>query len=365
MFIDKEKILVYPFSYRNFPLVKLLLKSELDIIVATEEGTGLIGKDIGFSVNREKCNTSILKYSDQILEKVDVLFIPKGDINHSINEGIKDVLQKAMDSNKKVISSLKLDKENLYFSKYDKYIDLLNITDSRLNTYLTRVKENQLSYFIPDIPVIYVGGVFDIIDNQYIAISVKHKFEENGYRVCCITGESYGKIFNCLTFPHDFMENGISIEYRITELNNYIRASVELMKPHVIIIQIPFGMLRYNEYFENSFGSYAYMVYQAIKSDYFICTSTSEMIVSKYFKELSNCFERQFSSPIDALHISNCLFDIPMDSRASKLDMIFKDELDVNYEIDNIKKDLSFKVFNLFREQDLEDLFQDIINQLG
>lgn len=365
MFIGKKKILVYPFTYKDFPLVKLLSKSVKNITIATEEGTGLVGKDIGFSVNRGYCNIPVLKYSERILQESNVLFIPEGNIKDPINERIIEVLQKSINNNKKIISSLKLDSKNLHYLKYNKYIDLLNQTDSKLDLYFSRVKENQLAYFVPKIPVIYVGGVFDIIDNHYIAISLKQKLEEEGYKVCCITNESYGKVFNCLTFPDDFMNNRLSIEDRILDLNNYIRASIEFKKPDLMIIQIPFGMLRYNEYYENSFGSYAYMISQAIKSDYFVCTSTSEIIYSEYFEELSNYFERLYFSPIDSLHISNCQFNIPMDSRASKLSILFRDESEINDEIKRIRKKSSFGVFNLYKENDLEELFKDIINKLG
>ncbi|MBU5425827.1 hypothetical protein KQI41_05315 [Tissierella pigra] len=365
MLTKDDKILIYPFSYKAFSIVKLLVENKFNIIVATEDGTGLIGKDIAFSVNRKKSDVSVLKYSDELLEEVDLLFIPEGYIGDPINEGTKDVLQKAIKTNKRIISSLKLDEENKHLLEYSKYIDLLTTKNLKIDSYLTRIKENRLSFFIPNIPVIYVGGVFDIVDNNYITISLKQKFKENGYRACCIMADNSGKLFDCLTFPKNFINNGLSIEDRIMELNNYIRACVELIKPHVIIIQIPFGMIRYNKYFENSFGSYAFMISQAIKSDYFICASTPELIDSRYFKELSSIFDRQFNSAIDALHISNCELDIPMINRASKVEVIFSNESKINDIIGNLNKDLNFKVFNVFMEKDLENLFQDIIEQLG
>lgn len=365
MFFNNQKILIYPFSYKNFPMVKILLNNKFDIIVATQEGTGLVGKDIGFSVNRKECNVQILKYSDEIMDKADVLFIPEGNIDDPINMDIRDIIQKAINNDKIIVSLLELEEKDLYLLEYLNFINLQSRNNLELNSYFARVKENRLSYFIPRIPVIYVGGVFDIIDNSYIAISMKQKFEKSGYKTSCITRENYGKVFDCLTFPHSFIDNQLSIEDRIIEFNNYIRAVVELEKPQVLIIQIPFGMIRYSEYHENSFGSYAFMISEAVKSDYFICTSTSDMLVNKYFQELSNYFDKKFNSPIDALHISNCQFDIPVGSRANKLDIIFKNESEINYSINNLKKELDFKVYNLFIKEHLQDLFEDIMNILG
>lgn len=171
--MKNDKILIYPFSYKVFPIVKLLLENKFNIIVASEEGTGLIGKDIAFSVNRETANAPVLKYSDGLLEEVDVLFIPEGHIDDPINEAIKDVLQEATKNNKRIISLLKLDKENQHFLENSKYIDLLTRNNLMIDSYFKRVKENKLSFFMPNIPVIYVGGVFDIIDNHYISISLK------------------------------------------------------------------------------------------------------------------------------------------------------------------------------------------------
>lgn len=365
MFIKNDKILIYPFSYKAFPIVKLLLREKLDVIVAAEEGSGLIGKDVAFSTNREKCNLAVLKYSDNLLEESDILIIPEGHINDAVNEGIKTTIEKTISKSKKIASLLSLDKESQYFLDYDEYINLATTKSLNIESYFKRVKENNLPYFVPNIPVIFMGGVFDIIDNNYIAISLKQRFEKDGYKVCCITKEDSGKLFDCLTYPKSFMNNELSIEDRITELNHYIRTCVEIIKPQVLIMQIPFGMIRYNEYLNNSFGSYAFMISQAVKCDYFVCTAVAETVLHKYYEELSDYFYKRFDSPIDSLHISNCQLDLLSNNVVKMDNILFMDESEVENIIKNLKEKLYFKTFNLFKENDMNNLYQDILDKLG
>lgn len=365
MLINNEKIVIYPFSYKSFPEVKILLENKYEIKVLSQLGTGLIGKDIAFSTNRKNSNILVEKLDRKIITNCDVLYIPEGNIEDPLYLGIEEVLDFAIEAGIKIISAIDLKSTNLDLEKYDKFIDLHNSINKSLDSYFLSIKKNRLSYYSPKIPVIIIGGIFDIIDNQYITLALKKQFEENGYEVCCITKEITGKLFDCLTFPENFMNNNHSIEARILELNSYIRASTELFKPQVLIIQVPFGMIRYNNYLENSFGSYAFMISQAITADYFICTATPERLDAKYYNEISDYFHRKYDNPISCLHISNYQPEITNSRSGTNQEFIFIDEKKLEEDIFLIDNKLEFMVTNLFEENCLKNLLKDILKQLG
>lgn len=76
MLQEHDKILVYPYFNTAFPVVKQLIREGFKVYIASYEGTGLIGKDVAFSVNREKCNVKVLMYSNDLLDLSDVIYIP-------------------------------------------------------------------------------------------------------------------------------------------------------------------------------------------------------------------------------------------------------------------------------------------------
>lgn len=363
-----EKILIYPYFNAEFPVAKQLIREGFEVHIASYEGTGLIGKDVAFSVNREKCNVKVSVYSNHLLDLSDVIYIPNISKKNLRRNEMDEILLRAMKNDKKIISAVELDGDFPNVLEYDNFIDLGCATNFKINSYYNRINNNKMRFFTPKIPVIYIGGIHDLMDNQYITISLKHLLEGNGYKVCCLTIMNSLKLFGCISFPKEFSNIGETIENRIIYLNNFIRSCVENMRPDILLIHIPDGMMRYNDYFTNSFGGFAFMISQAVKSDYFICTVVTEMSSLEYYDRLSNYFNRKFDSPINCLHFSNSLLDIPNSSRPTSGDLLFKNELEIDEFIDGLSKlkgRHNYKMLNLFKDESLELLFDDILNKLG
>lgn len=363
MNIDK-KILIYPYNYLSFYIVKHLIDRGMDVLLSSPKGTGLIGRDMAFAVNRQETGIMVSEYSKELFENCDILYIPKGNLNDPINEELPSIIKDAIEYDILIYSSLETQEEHEFFN-YDKFIDLNQKTNPRIDSYFKNIKENRFSFYTPNIPVIYVGGVFDIIDNFYISLSLKYVLEGYGYKVSCITNESTGILFNCLNYPNSFLNDNLSIENRIIELNKYIRTVIEVEKPNVLIIQIPKGMILYNNYFMNSFGSHAFMISEAAQSDYFVCTSSSNVISSEYFKKISEYFEKKFDSPIDCLHISNIKLNIPDGYIDDTREILFINEMKINQSIQIMKRDLSFEGLDLYQKEGLERLCENIFDSLG
>lgn len=358
-----DNILIYPYSYKTFSIVKLLLNNNYRVNIASFDGSGLIGKDVSYSVNRCESNAVVLQYSEDLLDTSDILYIPEFNENCVINDLIKDVLKRAIQNNKKIIveSNEKIINE---FLDYSKLISLQTLINSSIASYYSKIKLYKTKFYRPAIPVIYIGGIHDLIDNDYIAIALKDYLEKNGYRTCTLSRKASNKLFGCIDFPDEFINSNNPIEDKIISLNNYIRSCVEVLKPDVLIMQIPYGMMQFNDYYHNSFGSYAYLISQAVKGDYFICCMTTELLSTNYYNELSQYFYKKYDSAIDCIHFSNCLLNIPNSIRPQNQDILFLNETHIDKLLYDYEKDSNYEMLNLFKEKDLELLYHDILRKL-
>lgn len=362
MITKDENILVYPYSYKTFPIVNLLFKKNYKVKVATFEGVGLIGKDVAYSVNHNKINLEVLEYSKFLLNQIDILYVPTYYEDDQTDIRLKDVIKEVIKLNKKIIieSNNKMIEEFLY---YDNLINLKTLKNQDIESLYNKVNTYKIKFYRPTIPVIYIGGVHDLFDNDYITIALKDRLERDRYKICCISRQISNKVFECINFPDEFININNSNENRIRSLNNYIKSSIEVLNPDVMIIQIPGGMLQFNDYYDNSFGNNAYLISQALRSDYFICCMTSELLSIKHYDEFSNLFSRKYDSAIDCAHYSNSFLNIPNSNKHQNRDILFLDEDNIRELLVPYKEESNYKMLNLFNDEDFKILYEDIINK--
>lgn len=362
MIVKSESILIYPYSYKTFPMVKLMLERDYNVKVATFNGLGLIGKDVSYSVNRRKTNIETLEYSESLLNELDILYIPNFNEDTTTKSILKDTIRKAIKLNKKIIveSNKEIIRE---FSDYENLIDLQTFKNQKIETYYNKVKIYEMKFYRPSIPVIFIGGIYDLLDNDYITIKLNDYLGKNGYKACCLSRQVSNKVFGCINFPDEFININNSIENRIISLNNYIKSCIEVLNPDLLIIQIPDGMLQYNDYYHNSFGNHAYLISQAVESDYFICSMTTELLSTKHYDKLSNYFSRKYDSPIDCAHYSNCYLDIPNHTKRRNQDVMFLNEGKIEELLIPYRDDSNYQMFNLFNGRNFKLMYQDIINK--
>ena len=364
MITKRDKLLIFPYNYKTFPMVKLLLKNNYNVKVSTFPGLGLIGRDVSISVNRQNLNNLLLEYTDYLLEDLDVLYIPEFNNDTVTNDIVANVIAKAVEKNIQIILESKLEVMD-EFKEYEKKICLQTLVNPKIEADYAKTNLYNMKFYRPPIPVVYVGGIHDLIDNDYVLIALKDYLERNGYKTCCISREISNKLFGCIGFPEEFINEGRSIEDRILSLNAYIKSSIDILNPDILIIQIPNGMIQYNDYFHNSFGGYTYLISQAVKGDYFICSVTTEIFSQEHHKRLSQYFSKRIDIPISCLHLSNCVVDIPYDTRAQNKDILFLRESEIDVQLLDYNHNSEYKSFNLFKEDDIKTLYDDIINKFA
>lgn len=107
------------------------------------------------------------------------------------------------------------------------------------------------------------------------------------------------------TYPEYLIHGGTTDNDRIIRFNLFLSQLEHREKPDVLLIQLPGGLLRFNDAILNGFGIVPYFIAQAASCDYFICCSINDCFNQAFWKSISDDFKYRYGHEIDCVHLSN------------------------------------------------------------
>ncbi|MBU5425173.1 hypothetical protein KQI41_02010 [Tissierella pigra] len=362
--IDKKRYLFYPYSHKDYGLVKVLLLYSEDIDITAPYGTGLVNKDISYVVNRGELGKVVQAIEPIEYSNYDTLIIS----SHINLELCKDELLLIIDRCKKekieIVYLGKNEEIKTILREYELYIsyDLEDI--NHIEKVTARYKELNLPIYIPKVPVVYVGGLIETIDSFDISLRLKLELEKLDYNVALITKEADGKLFGSHFYPDGFMGNNEFPENQIMLLNRLVQAIDYVEKPDIIIMDIPKGMMRYSDSFYNSFGIYTYMIAQTLPPDYFILTIPYIMADREYIDNINQYFKNLVGKNIDTINITNSIHDTGSDDDASDIPL-YTSENNIEQIIFKNRDNDGINLTNLNQKENVNILINNIIERFS
>ena len=94
-------------------------------------------------------------------------------------------------------------------------------------------------------------------------------FRERGYRASGVLDRCYAGLFSLHPMP-SFLKEGAEETDKIYRFNAYLKQLEQSERPDVLFVQLPGGMLKYNDQIPNDFGVYGYLISQAVQPDCFV-----------------------------------------------------------------------------------------------
>ena len=149
--------LFFPFNDYSFSLIDYVKKINGDFVVASCKGTGLIGRDVAYSVNMPDIGVNVLDIADVSWNQItDFVILNPGD-NLALYKQIKKV----------------------YILAKENKITIHDLT-GYFDTKIKQKKDNESFSPRPispiEKPIIYISGIFDSIHNSLISLN-----EYNGW----------------------------------------------------------------------------------------------------------------------------------------------------------------------------------------
>lgn len=305
----KKKLLIFPYDANSYGIVRHLIETDNLVTVCSFVGSGLIERDVAYAVNQKELGIKVKLFSKELLEGIDTVLILRYKFSESVNMIAVKIIEEAMRDNS---IDIRID---FGLNEFDNY--MAEISRSECN--LSKIDmSGEFNYYHTEVPIVAVGGLFETTDLSWIMIGVKNQLRKLGYKTITISNDCLNVLNESYAYPRDFISEKNSIENRIMLLNQYIKKVVLFEKPDIILLQITGGMMRFNDKYVNSFGSYAYMISEAIAIDYFIYSTPKNIFDISKLDELAIYFESRYGFCLESVHLSNILVNTQNLSSHSK-----------------------------------------------
>jgi peptide maturation system protein (TIGR04066 family) len=305
---------IYPFQAELLPLVRnfeaLQDKYALKKVMAFQ-GSGLIGRDVGYACNQPDTGIIAEALNDDTLKDIDYLLIinPLKD-QEKTDEKLIDAARKAIQLNKKVrfYSNLSDNLSELVFYLKVKYPDYVSLSFGE-ETSEESVYGSVFYYKRPEVPVILVGSLVENPDALEILCYLQKNFVEQGIKTLVFCKTPGGALFGFEDLTSILNMTTFTEALKVEEINRHANNLVKKNQPDLILVESTDAVMRFNDITPNGFGIQTYMLTQAFQPDYLICCVPFELAVPEMIEALSRDFEVRLGTPIHAVQVSNIVVD--------------------------------------------------------
>lgn len=230
------------------------------------------------------------------------------DFNH-INALYNNVIDKiiiAIESGKKVICYAELYNDEL------KKIRSITKNDNDAFVYLGNEPEIMISdilYEKQECVVIGVGKLMSGIDTDKCFCNLYSRFKKMGYNVVGISNRN-SQLIGCSLFPDEIYTSYATDDQKVTFINDYINKIQTKYCADIILIQFPYGMVKFTDEVGDGYAIRSYILSQALSVDYFVLNMPVDAIDPGSFDELNNQFIYKFDFSIDAVLFVNSALNV-------------------------------------------------------
>ncbi len=374
---DYQKVTIYPFNGDYIPFVKYLNKYS-EILHVTElvapTGWGLNWKDAGVIYNKPEVGLIVSDDLHRAMGNCDVLMIAENKLNENFHQIIINNIIATIESQKDIICTMKLPKNELEQLKQISTNFGVRFTYSPEETHWEYLRDTlyfqtlcalSRKLYTPRADVIFVGELIDGIDGFDVLLSVTDYLKSIGYKILTIGARDYCELIGLFSLPSFITQVNISDSEKIHTFNSYIKYLDEKEKPDIFVIQLPGGMMKYNDQFTNGFGVTPYLMSQAVQGDYFILSTQYDKIHTKFYYMLSNAFKYRFGFEIDCIHMSNTLIDIANSIGLDKLTYLHLEQHVLDDTINQYYRESEISIYNIDNLLDRNKMFSQLQEALS
>lgn len=281
--MNEKKLLLFPFNDYSFPLIDYLKKSNVEFLLATCIGTGLVGKDAAYSVNMPNINVEVLDIHKICWNQISDLVLLNPGENLSLYNQIENILP--------VVK-----KNNIPIRDLTNRID--NKSDEKKDYKFTPIKPIQK-------PVVYVSGLFESIFNSLICLNLKLELKKLGINAKIITEDKNFRYTNDIIYDVCFLEKPEKLYWMQYKLYEQIKMMDDDNHVDLIVIQVPGGFAQVNDHVLNDFGVYFSFLNNIVRPDFFIVSLPYDFSDNEMIYEMRDVAENKYHKQIDTFVVNN------------------------------------------------------------
>ncbi len=300
MIIKKiNNAVVYPYNREFTPFLRYSNVEFENLKLVSPPSWGLDKKDASYADGGSFLGIDVSSCLDCTYE-ADVLIVPQYPENKSIDEIVSKLLSSFKERNKKIYYLV---------SEYNRITDDMKkyICETRNEIPLEMNLQPNIEFI--DTPVLIICGVMENLNKLDIQLVLHDYLSNKGYRVSNITSKDCNPFVPFKKYPDFMFDDSIKYEDKVLLFNSYVREIIKKENPHLVVIQIPGGIMPYSKYINNHFGFFANIIFNAVTPDYTCVSLPCSKIDDDYLSLLSDIFHYRFNADIDSFHMSNCYIE--------------------------------------------------------
>lgn len=315
-----------------------------------------------YCINRVENSIQVTEDLEYITN-CEVLIISDGLLRDAIHAKSLDVIKLALCHGIEVICCLELPDIKLYdLTKTAKYYN-------SMFKYIPRSKNNLIAKrgeYLKNlsVPIIFVGGLLPELDTKEVFLLTIKLFKDSDYKVSAL-GEAYElNILGYHSYKKYFNDATKNEKEKIIAIGEYINNIIVSEVPDIFIIQIPGGIMRYNEFINNDFTIQAFMLCQVLSPDYFLCCMHSDVVDQTFVDYLNEMVRYKFGFDIDYIHISNVKPDYFYISSMNKFSYTYYNMKYIDEFVIETKENIGIPLYNMHNEIQMKEFRKLIVSEI-
>lgn len=196
--------------------------------------------------------------------------------------------------------------------------------------------EEQLSTI--NVPVVINMGLSHLVNKSFTHLKVQSSLEQHGIKLVSINHSINNQFCNSFDYPSELFRDTICAEQKIRIFNSFLKYIEKNKKPDLILITIPNDVMTLSPSLTSDYGTFAFIVFNAVEPDYCILNIPYEKHTMSFFDSLIPMLEHRFSIQIDAINISNKKILWSEVKHKSKLSFVTVDTADINRVVDQMNQ---------------------------
>lgn len=303
----RKAIAICPFTKHEYALLPALSKIYHIKALISPKGIGMEGEDVSRLRSMGDIGFTFSNSVENSMKDVDVVLVTNAPTdNQALQEYAENALECAFRMGKEVVSFMHMSefKKSQYLRKFehkglkctflDDFYDFQGCADTDGSLYPIKA------------PVVYFAELFQDCEGYDIFLDTFFYLKEQQVNVLALSDDVYNPLFGITKIS--FFEKQ-PIDRQLHYINNAVCELIKTQHPDVVLIRLPYPIMRFDTETPFDCGVSAYLISQAVPGDVAILCAPSGLSDTGFWQEIIETTRYKFGYPIMGVYISNQIID--------------------------------------------------------
>lgn len=315
--------MLYPYSKKSFSVLKFFnsFSSEYEIsAIVAPTASGLIGKDAAYINNVKAIGMKVEKSFKEKLDTCEAVLLCESDYGSDYDIEVFKNIQYGIKKGKNIICLKDFSEEKINrFRKKSLENQVLFQYFGKKNK--TEEKNVNIKIFDIACQIIFISELVNDIGGEYVFYEVNKYLKDNNYIVAAVGANNVCNLLGLEKIPEAVYDTQKSFEEKVLIFNHFIH-TLSKIKPDYIVIQLPGGIMKYNEIITNNYGYFPFLLTRSFKESVSFLVTDCNTYNLEFYKLIYNYMKYHLGTQLCTIIETNEKIDLATTRSKGKLEKI-------------------------------------------